>query len=244
MKVCVTMGIFLLVVGWGIAQSPSQLDAYLLTDAGREGLNVESQVNRLLDKLNAKRGKSDRQFLGSIFYLTHRQLLKEYKQYSGFGEIFSHGRYDCLTATALYSYLLERFEFDYSIIETNYHIFLKVKTDDGEILIESTDPIDGFVADQKKIEERLKGYKETGSSPGKEYYPSQFNLFQAVDAQQLIGLLFFNQSVKAFNNQQWVEAANLIRQTRKYYNSPRVDELETLLAYAIEPGIYSIVQRE
>ncbi len=244
MKVCITTGIFLLGIGWGLAQSNARLNAYLLTSGGSQGLKAEERVDNLVDKLRTKQGKSDRKFLGSIFNVIHRQLLKEYKQYSGFGEIFSNGRYDCLTATALYSLILERSGFEYSIIETNYHIFLMIKADDGEVLIESTDPIDGFVDDQMKIEERLIAYRQAESPSGKEYYPAQFNLFQAVDTQQLVGLLYFNQSVKAFNNQQWLEAANLIRQTKMYYDSPRVDEMEVLLAYAMEPGTYSLVQRE
>ena len=244
MRFCIAIGIILLVAAHGYGQANPQLNAYLLTSGDSQAQNAEERVDGLVNKLKAKRGRSERQLVGSVFSLTHRLLLKEYKQYSGFGEIFSHGRYDCLTATALYSLILDRLGFDYSIIETNYHIFLIVETDEGQVLIESTDPIDGFVDDRKQIEERLKSYREAGLSPDKPYYPSTFNLYQTVDARQLVGLLYFNQSVKAFNQRQWVEAFHLIKQTRIYYNSPRVDEMEALLAYAPAPGNYTVVQRQ
>ena len=243
MKVWATTVITFFALGWTIAQPPSQLNDYLLTGGSTQGHKAEERITNLVNKLQAKRGKSDRQFLGSVFSVAHRQLLKEYKQYSGFGELFTNGRYDCLTATALYSLVLDRLGFEYSIVETNYHIFLMVKTDEGEVLIESTDPIDGFVDNPKEVAERLKSYKESGPSPGEGFYDAQFNLFQAVDTHQLVGLLYFNQAVKAFNNQQWAKAADLLEYTKKYYVSPRVDEMETLLHYVAEPGV-SLVQRD
>lgn len=235
MRLPAVLLIFTLIYSVASGQNTNLLEAYLGTTSHNcKGQNLE-KLESLVSKLGAKDKKSDHQFLKSIFNTTHRQLLKEYKQYSDFGDIFETGKYDCLTATALYSIVLNRFGYEHAIIETNYHIFLLIESPEGKFLIESTDPLNGFEYQNEKIEARISRYKldQEEAEKDKSIYSFGYKLFDEVTPQQLTGLLYYNQCVKAFNEQQWSEAAQLLRASKKYYNSPRTSEMENLLLNVI-----------
>ena len=147
-------------------------------------------------------------------------MLKQYQQYASFEEIFTSGKYDCLTATALYSALLQELGYQYTTIETDFHIFILVHSPEGDVLFESTDPLDGFVNQPEMIEERIASFKADSNT----------SLFRKVSKAELTGLLFYNQSVKAFNSREWSRSLELLSKARTFYQSPRITELETLLA--------------
>ena len=146
--------VFFLASGLLHGQVQSRLTDYLETSGTKSEVNAQAEISELLSKLNSKPRKSDRIFLKSVFSLTHRQLLKTYQQYADFSEIFNGGRYDCVTATALYSLLLEELGYSHAIYETKYHVFLLVESSEGQFLIESTDPINGFEYQKERIKER------------------------------------------------------------------------------------------
>lgn len=212
-------------------QKSTHLANYQMTDGLLETADYQFMVNSLIQKLDSKTKKSDRQFLKNVFNITHRQLLKEYDQYAGFGELFREGKYDCLTATALYSILLNELGYQHRIIETNYHIFLLVDTEDGQILMESTDPLDGFEYQPDRIESRIAQYKldQEEVASNKPSYSFTYTLFDEVSPSELTGLLYYNQCVKAFNTQQWSKALQLLELAKTFYHSPRITEMENLL---------------
>jgi hypothetical protein len=133
--------------------------------------------------------------------------------------------------------MLDAFGFKYKIIETNYHIFLIVETDQQEILIESTDRGNGFVTNDQLIKERLNRYQENrmqmSSSPGKYLYQYDLDLYQEVTPQQLSGLLYFNQAVVAFNENDLPTCAQKLKKAIRIYNSPRIAEFAVILVNKI-----------
>lgn len=236
MRVWIVLAGILISISVASGQPNVLLENYWQTDETRSDQNLmASKIDAIVLKLDAHSKKSDRQILKTVFNITHRQLLKEYNQYAGFGEIIQSGQYDCLTATALYSLLLTRLGYQHKIIETNYHIFLLVQSTEGEILMESTDPLNGFEYHKDKIEDRIKTYKLDHKVIGnsKINYPFTYQLFNEVTPQQLTGLLYYNQCVKAFNDQQWIKAIQLLNKAKAFYNSPRTVEMEDLLLTVI-----------
>lgn len=225
----------MLICPFAIGQNSPLLANYSATDGSHDQSDYQQKLALLVEKLDAKTKKSDRQFLKNVFNLTHRQLLKEYDQYAGFGEIFKDGRYDCLTATALYSVILKELGYNHRIIETNYHIFLLVDTENGQILMESTDPLDGFVYQPERIENRIVQYKldQEKAIEDERNYSFSYTLFDEVTPVELTGLLYYNQCVKAFNAQQWSKATQLLKASKAYYNSPRTAEMESLLIQVV-----------
>lgn len=219
--------------GWS---QPNDRIMELLQSAPSQNPNLAAEkLNQFISRMETKRAKikSDESFLGFAFQEMHRTFLNTYKAYSQFPEIFDSGNYDCLSATSLYSILLDTFGFEYKIIETNYHIFLIVETQQKQILIETTDRVNGFVTNNRYIKERLAVYNENrilmAASGDQNYYQYKLDLYQRVMPEQLTGLLYFNQAVTAFNNNDLWESATMLKKAIRIYNSPRVPEFVVIL---------------
>jgi hypothetical protein len=220
------------------SQSQSRFDELMLTGHSSNHVEAGLAMNDFFADLYSKRTryKSDEAFVRHAFREAHKRFLKIYEPYVGFPEIFKSGKYDCLTATSLMSLTLDHFDLHYEIIETNYHIFLIVNTSDGKILLETTDELNGVIADEVQIEERLIRYHENklaSAESGKYYYQNSFNLYQVVKPQQLGGLLYFNQAVTALNNMRYSECVSAIKMAVRKYNSPRITELASLAVKSI-----------
>ena len=188
-----------------------------------------------LEKKKSQYAK-EKDFLRHLFIKTHQKFLKEYQTESSFGEIFNTGKYNCLTGTALYALLLDHFHLNYTIIEVNYHIFIVVKIDGEELLIEATDPKEGFIEDSKKVADQLKKYQNTSrlaDDEGTVKYEFSFNLWNAVSLEELAGLLYFNKAVHAYNSQNIAQAVSFLTKAGEYGTSPRIEEFSAILFLTI-----------
>jgi hypothetical protein len=177
-------------------------------------------------------------FLKSVVNESHKKFLKTYKAYSQFNAIFEKGDYDCLSGTSFFSVVLDELHFRYKIIETNYHVFLLIDTNRGQVVLETTDRLFGFKTDPKEIENSLSHYKENVlsslASDKQNYYQYHANLFHEVSSRQLSGLLYFNQAVVAFNSHDWISCVESLHKAKLIYDNARVKELTEILINAIE----------
>lgn len=222
--------VFIAAMGVAEGQTHRYLSQYTATGDAVSLSQAEQKLTSVLEKIGSKAKKSDRQFLKTIFAITHRQVLKQYSQYASFDELLRKGSYDCLTATAFYSLVLSAYGYEHTIVETNFHIFLLVKSEEGEVLFESTDPIAGFEYQAEKIKKRVEAYLADQVAVAQQSQQGvSYSIFDSVSADQLTGLLYYNQCVKAFNQQQWMKAGKLLTEAKRFYNSPRIAEMENLL---------------
>lgn len=213
------------------------LDTFLSVDQTES--NSASTFDVFLKKLEKKRVsiKQESDFVRFLFSKTHQQYLKGYEEYAPISDLFHSGAYNCLTGTIIYAVLLDHFQVPYQVIETNYHIFILAETRQGKILIEATDPINGFVTNQQEIESRIKAYKEnlTPISNSKmHYYQFSFALFRSVSLKELQGLLYYNKAVDAFNHQDLEESAQSLKKAHAFYSSPRIDEFSQILLLSLQ----------
>jgi len=221
------------VLGW--SQPADRFQVLIQSAPSEQPLLATSKMNEFIAALRIKRGKlrSDESFLRYAFRESHKTFLKNYKAYSQFPEIFDSGNYDCLSATSFFSVVLDAFSFDYKIIETNYHIFLVVETDQKLVLLEPTDKTYGFISDDRIVKERLHAYREnnlvTRPDSQKHHYQFDLDIYQRVMPDQLTGLLYFNQAVIAFNNKDYSDCAQKIKRAIRIYNNPRIAELIVIL---------------
>jgi hypothetical protein len=208
---------------------------YTQTDLNPQHFNAAA-FTRFADKVREKKGsKSDEVFLSYVFRKTHQKLLRNYEPYASFNEL-SRGTYNCLTGTALYALLLTDLGYTYKIIETNYHIFLVVSTPGGKILFEATDPANGFVTNQDAILRRFEKYAKNELPPkssDKNYYAYSFRLFKEVNLDEMLGLLFYNQSIELYNDHQLPGAVANLDKAIKLYDSPRVHEFSKIMLLAL-----------
>lgn len=220
-------------------QPMSRLNALLATSSDSKPVGVEMRMQKFLDGLQNKQQKikSDELFLRYLFRESHKQFFKQYQAYAQFSEIFSVGNYDCLTATSFLSLLLEELNYEYQIVETNYHIFIQVNTTEGIVLLETTDRASGIVTNKDLIEKRIQQYSMntlvTVSESDKYFYKYNFNLYQTITPLQLTGLLYYNQAVTAFNEKRYKESVVALKYAARQYQSARIFELADLLVKTV-----------
>lgn len=228
--------IFFVLVSF-VALSQPGLDRLLATNPS--GLVKESEKEHLASLIHSlsASGIPEQKLLRRTFHRIQTTFLKEYEAYSGFNDIFSSGRYDCLTATALFTYVLGQLNYSFDIIETNYHIFIIVKTSRGEeILLETTDRIGGFVTEESAITKRIGDYRKNllvADNSNRVYYRYSFDLYQKISVEKLTGLLYFNQAVRAFNHRDWTASSKALEKANTLYASPRCEELGAILIHTV-----------
>lgn len=213
------------------------LDTFLAVDQTES--NSPSSLDTFLKKLEKKKDaiRHENDFVRFLFSKTHQEYLKKYEDYAPISNLFNSGSYNCLTGTVLYALLLDHFQIPYQVIETNYHIFILADTKQGKILLEATDPTNGFVTNPHDIESRISTYKGNftpGSNKKMQYYQYSFELFRAVSLKELQGLLYYNKAVDAFNRQDLQESAQSLKRAHAFYSSPRIDEFSQILLLSLQ----------
>jgi hypothetical protein len=213
-----------------------------------EHANTDAYVN-LFSKLESKRKlfTSDKDYLAFIFQKVHAKFLRKFDEKASFNDLTSTGKYNCLTATALYTLTLEHLNFKYSVFETNYHIFLTIQTGSGEVLLETTDGENGFISDAHEISERIANYKAqnlTASNSNKYYYRYTTSLYHRVNMAEILGLLHFNSAVRAYNNHDLHKTVEHLEKASELYYSNRLDEFSKIIFLSLIEGNYDSKTRE
>lgn len=216
------------------------LNAYKETDGNTSTiLPILGFVEKLKQKEESFERTND--FLAYLFDKTHQRFLRYYREEASFGQLLTDRTYNCLTATALYALLLDHFDLDYKVIETNYHIFLVTQTSQGVVLFETTDPANGFVSDPKEIEKRIAQYRENRIQMDVSkatYYRFKADMYNEVNLDQMLGLLYYNLSIQAYNNQKLPLAIKYLGHAAKSYHSDRIEEFSKILLLSVIESNY------
>ena len=198
-------------------------------------LLAKSRIDGFIQNLKSSNSSSDIALLKRVFHRTQKEFLRQYTSYADFSEIFDSGRYDCLTATSLFSVVLSELNVEYTIVETNYHIFLLVNTSKGEVLLETTDRFNGFVRNEKEISQRIGRYRQglTAAADTQNSYRYHCDLYREVNPGQLPGLLYYNQAVKAYNAGRLGTCGELLLKAKSIYNTPRINEFVSIFLKSV-----------
>lgn len=231
-------------------RSASNLNHYLTLYSASDGESLASTEALLsfVSKLESKREsfKSEKAFLNYVFNKTHQRFLKNYTDYVSFNTLLKDGTYNCLTGTALYALLLHHFGIGFQVIETNYHIFLIADTKHGKVLFEATDPAMGFIDDATQIEKRISTYKLNTireASASKTYYRFNFELYNDVSLDEMLGLLHYNLAIVSYNNAQFASTISHLDQAIALYQSPRIEEFSRVVLLSVmESGLEASVK--
>jgi tetratricopeptide (TPR) repeat protein len=110
-------------------------------DAIREKIKTEAGL--LKDKLSGIKKPAAK--LKYIFTHVQATFLKQYDLDADFSEMFVSGKHNCLTATILYTLLLDELSIKYTIKFMPGHVYPIVYANDVPYIFETTDAIHGFV---------------------------------------------------------------------------------------------------
>ena len=230
-------------LSWTNENVAHYLQAYYRVSSEKD-LNSD-KLQRHLEKLSKKKQSSPDEvsFLKHVFVKTHERFLKEYRTVATFDEMFHNGVYNCMTGTALFALVLEHLQYDYQVIETNYHIFLTVSAGNKQVLIETTDPVAGFVSDEKAISQRIASYKfgntAVASNDDRVHFRYNASLYNSINLGNIQGLLHFNMAVAAYNNQDIAASIEQLSFAYGYYNSERMEEFSKIIMLTILEGKYN-----
>jgi hypothetical protein len=191
-----------------------------------------------VERLETKRASlsDNHEFVRYLFYKTHQKVLRHYRAQTTFDRSLSRGEYNCLTGTAVYGMLLSHFGIPYKIVETNYHIFILAETNKGQVLLEATDPMNGFADQPAAIEKRIATYRQNDMSQaamGKKGYVFSFDLYNEVTLDQLLGLLHYNLAVDDYNRGEIQQALTHLDKALDLYSSPRIEEFTRVMQYTV-----------
>ena|SRR5258705_4994131 len=236
MRKVLLVSLCLMVVFTGFAQCQAVPSAEL----------SQPYVNSILSftKSLKERKTSEIRLVKSLFHKAHRDFLKRYHAYATVSDIFENGNYDCLSGTYFLSRSLSDLGIKHRIIETNYHIFLIAETNQGEVLMESTDRYQGFVYDPKKMAERIESYKANLTNKSGQLYLSHIKIYREILPVQVSGLLYFNLAVDSYHRNDLVASCQYLQSAWKIYDNPRIEEFAPILARTIGTSQLSEEQKD
>ncbi len=199
----------------------------------------EQKWNELVLELDKKRAKTknDYNFLRQIFQKSHNTLLKTYVKHSTFNEMLKVGEFDCVSGSATLGMLLNRYGYDYDIVETDYHVFIVVNVKDKNIILESTLPIGGMITSPTDVQAYLDSYKTvefaqlsslTQRLGNPEEDLSNHSIFRKVSLLELAGLQYYNDAITHFNEQSFGLASKQLSKALLLYDSERIKNLREL----------------
>lgn len=208
-----------------------------INNSKRDVSSIEKKVDKLYQMLKSKKPQlSEVKFVEFTFNYVKKQYLVNYKADADFSELFKNNTYDCVTGTALFALLFERFEIKYQILESYSHVCIKVQNDSTNILLESTLK-DGIFTDGKKIYEMIhrfhsekrdmvvKVFNASYKSLNSSYYSSKINLTQ------LIGILYFNKAAQNLVEKKYEQSICFAKIANTLYPSIRT---QGFLVYSMD----------
>jgi len=224
------------VVNWENWKEDFTISLLLATDermSEQKAILLKNKLEVLFATLEKKKAKyiSDRDLLAAVFTELFDSYLYNYKALTTFTRTMENKEFDCLTGTLLFALSLEKLGFQYAIHETNNHVYLTVKTTEGEVLIETTDRKFGFEKNKHLIAKRRKEYQrqyEQAKEQAKNVYTSFFRIERQIDLTELIGLQHFNKAVNAYNQKEYEQSINFLKQSMQLYDAERSAELMIL----------------
>ncbi len=240
-----------------LRKQPDYNDALALLLASYPGVNqqmhssVESQVRHTLDELKDKGlGKSNAKTIKTVYGTVHDQFLRKYELENNFGEIFSNGNYNCVSASALYGVILSELNIPFSVKETPNHIYLVAYPQTDKILIESTDPATGyFQLSNEFVNNYLERLMKAKLISKAEYESGQktelfnkhfFSKEDDIKLKQLAGLQYYNLGLYAISKEKHREAMQHFSKAYLLYPSDRISYmLEYTTTYLASQSKYT-----
>jgi tetratricopeptide (TPR) repeat protein len=220
-----------------LTQDANPIDLLVCGDGGEsESEIINQRIKQLEDELVAKglNKKSEKAKIKLIYKTVHSSMLSLYSEDIYFSDIFSNGRYNCVTASALYAAVLDHFNVPYQIKETPNHVYLIADPDNTQILLESTNPSNGVVVYDARNKRQYVDYLvnnkiiteyEMATSSVDVIFEEFHNKDKDIDIIELAGLQYYNRGASAFNLEDYKKATINLQKAQMLYTSTNINFL-------------------
>lgn len=209
--------------------------AVLIASSGRGNPEIlklaQDKFEELYLSLNPEKllKKSPKKQIKKIFNAVQDDFLIRYNLENEFIEIFESGRYNCVSSTATYALLLDRFNISYVITEEPQHVYLTAIFDEISIVLEGTDPQSGYLPITDKLQEaQIKSLlnrklitEEELNSPNAEQIINDLFPSTQINLEQLVGVQYENLMVFNFEKENYEAAFQNALKALYFYDSDR-----------------------
>ncbi len=199
------------------------------TDVKNAKIKIESHLRTLETK--GVRKKKIKKATQIIFDLTHEQFLRKYEYYAEFHQIFANGVYNCVTASALYALIFDHFNIPYEIREIPGHVYVIAYPNTENIIVETTDPVNGIYSiDKKKYINQLVTMKiisktEANTKSVNDLYQTYAEEEEtAINMRQLVADLYYNAVAVNFEDEKYIEAYQFLQKGQTLYDKKSVED--------------------
>ena len=215
---------------------------YLFAIDSTTNLNYAKKIKKSIDDfiisldINKINKYSKKKRIKYVFKNVHSQFLRKYEDVVNFSEIFKNGTYNCVSASAIYSYIFDSLSIPYQIKETPTHIYLIAYPNDANIYIETTIPgNNGFYSpsdsDIKKAVLELTNAKLITKNyvdqvGYKKAYMDFFYDKEYLEPIELVGIQYYNEGVNYFQNEEYEKAYYSFKKAEKFYATKKVKYLK------------------
>lgn len=188
----------------------------------------EIKASSNLTKKNAKKIKY-------IYDLVHEKFFTQYEIENRFFEIIQTGKYNCVTATALFAWYFEQLDIPYTINEEPTHVYLVAYPGSDNIMVETTTPMKGFYAFNPEFKatyvSTLKQQKLIGPEEAALTVDALFNKYyfgtENITLTQLVGIHYMNDGLFRRDHDDMSGAYEQFKKAYFYYPGIRCEYLLT-----------------
>ncbi len=206
---------------------------------------MSSKIDEMVNEMKSSgiERKSLKKKIRIIYEKVHSTLFKKYQENIAFNEILKSGTYNCVTATAVYASVLNRFNIEYDIMEKPNHVYIIVTQDEANIIMESTNPSSGIVSyDEKFKKTYVKYLNDVKIISEDEYVNNSINeLFKAnfynddtINITQLAGLHYYNKGLKLIEKELFEKSSSTLNKAYILYKT----NTKILYTYNVSLSLY------
>ncbi|MBN1180721.1 MAG: hypothetical protein JXB49_00440 [Bacteroidales bacterium] len=166
-----------------------------------------------------------------IYKDVHSRFLKKYNDLAFFKDIFNNGDYNCVTASALYCFVLQALDIKYSIKQTPTHVYIIADPENTMYLIETTLPVKGIIQFDDKYKKAYIEYLHNTKIISDSEFTTQSTdaLFQkhylvdeSISLTELAGIQYYNKGIQLFNDKKFTEASPYFEKANILFQSNMV----------------------
>jgi len=177
-------------------------------------------------------------YLKPIYDDLHSKFLRKYMLENSFSNVFTKGEYNCVSAVILYGITLSALQIPYEIKETPTHVYIVAKPGTEQIVIETTDPIDGYnkiTAGFKQnfvdalVNGKLIGSNEYNGGNTDELFDQYYFKAKTIGLKELAGVQYTNSGIYLFEKKEYLKA---LWQFDKSYHLYKNEKTEALIYLA------------